>query len=689
MTLPTATPPYWAFISYSSHDRAWARWLQRALETYAIPRRLVGGATPAGPAPRRLRPIFRDRSELAADADLAGKVQAALERSAFLIVICSPQAAASRWVDEEIRRFRALHGDTRILAVIVAGSPGGDHQACFPPALRYRDEAGERIHVEPIAADLRPGGDGRRMARLKLVAGMLGVGLDELVRRDAQRRARQFAALAAAAFAGMAVMSGLAWTALLARNEAQRQRGQAEGLIEFMLTDLRKRLEPAGRLDLMDGIGPRALAYYAAQDPGQLDAGALSRRANALRLMGAISEQRGNLPEALKAYEAARATTAEQLARAPDDGQRIFDHAQSVYYVGEIAQKRGEEAKAETSFKAYASLAGRLTELDPTRDDWRMEVSYAAINLGVLYLDQDRTSEAAQAFTTALNVSQALAAKHPTDANQALMVGQARAYLADTFEKQGRLGEARTQRLEQLALEQALLAKDAGFQTARFDAIVATRALARQAMLGGHMSAALKGYGDAAANVEALVASQPDMMSLTAEAAICEIELGEALVDARRYGEAGEHQRRATALAATALAHDSTVQEWRGYRARARLLGAELAALQGERQSALRLDFATLAALAGEPQAGVNADIHWLLDRARLQTGDDLAALGRTAEARAQWTAAAADLNGPLERYEPRLLVVLARADKRLGRTAASRAAAERLSTLLSAAAHT
>src|ERR1700752_4774607 len=107
MTTAQSGESYWAFISYSSHDHGWARWLQRALETYVVPRRLVGGATPAGAAPERLRPIFRDRSELAADADLAGKGQAALERSAYLIVICSPQAAASRWVDEEIRRFRA------------------------------------------------------------------------------------------------------------------------------------------------------------------------------------------------------------------------------------------------------------------------------------------------------------------------------------------------------------------------------------------------------------------------------------------------------------------------------------------------------------------------------------------------------------------------------------------------------
>jgi len=43
---------YWAFISYSSRDVTWARWLHRAIETYGIPAQLVSHPTPAGhPAP--------------------------------------------------------------------------------------------------------------------------------------------------------------------------------------------------------------------------------------------------------------------------------------------------------------------------------------------------------------------------------------------------------------------------------------------------------------------------------------------------------------------------------------------------------------------------------------------------------------------------------------------------------------
>jgi hypothetical protein len=64
------------------------------------------------------------------------------------------------------------------------------------------------------------------------------------------------------------VMAVLTVLAVQGRREAERQRAQADGLIEYMLTDLRKKLEPVGRLEVMDSVGQRALAYYAAQDLG-------------------------------------------------------------------------------------------------------------------------------------------------------------------------------------------------------------------------------------------------------------------------------------------------------------------------------------------------------------------------------------------------------------------------------------
>ncbi|MCA9122277.1 MAG: TIR domain-containing protein [Planctomycetaceae bacterium] len=226
---------YWAFISYSHQDKKWGDWLHRSLETYRLPRRLQ--ASHGGDIPNRLVPIFRDREELPSSADLGQVIGDALQQSRSLIVICSPRSASSRWVNEEILAFKRLGRANRILSLIVDGEPNiADKPAlgleeCFPPGLRFQmgpDGELSSEPAEPIAADVRVGMDGKINAKLKLIAGILGIGFDELKQRDLQRRQRQLVAITGSAVAIMAVTIGLAMAALLSRAEAIQQRHQAE-----------------------------------------------------------------------------------------------------------------------------------------------------------------------------------------------------------------------------------------------------------------------------------------------------------------------------------------------------------------------------------------------------------------------------------------------------------------------------
>ena len=228
---------YRAFISYSHKDKDLAQWLHRQVESYRIPGKLVGKVTSVGRTPRRLRPIFRDREELPASGDLSAELSAALRQSMFLVVICSPSAARSRWVNEEILQFKRVHGDGRVLAVVADGEPnasdipGRDHRECFPQALRYRvgaDGQPSGVPAEPIAADVRREADGPRLAVQKLVAGLTGLKLDELVQRETQRRIAQMTTIATGAMLGMVVTGGLAFYANSLRIEANEQRAIAQ-----------------------------------------------------------------------------------------------------------------------------------------------------------------------------------------------------------------------------------------------------------------------------------------------------------------------------------------------------------------------------------------------------------------------------------------------------------------------------
>ncbi len=207
------------------------------LEGYEVPPDLIGTINSRGETiSTSLYPVFRDEEELPADADLTRNIREALENSALLVVLCSPRAVASRFVAEEIRYFKELGKSDRILALMIDGEPNASDDPgkqsrgltadleCLPEPLRFgvARENGNidwNARTEPIAADVRPGGNPRQgwttgaayreeleregklnadelqrevteyerrldLARLKVVAGALAVPLGTLTQRD-------------------------------------------------------------------------------------------------------------------------------------------------------------------------------------------------------------------------------------------------------------------------------------------------------------------------------------------------------------------------------------------------------------------------------------------------------------------------------------------------------------------------
>ena len=245
---------YWAFISYSHADKKWGDWLLSALDTFKVPKPLAGAESRSGEAlPRRIFPIFRDREELPTSSDLGSMITQALQQSRCLIVICSPRAAKSHWVNQVILDFKRLGGAERILALIVDGEPNAAdgkpgfsvEAECFPEAMKYALGADGTLDknqpTEPIAADARPGMDGRTNAKLKLVAGILGINYDDLKRREERRRRRQqrivvtvstalvlsFASLAAVAFWQRSIAKKETVEANTQKQEAEKQKTEA------------------------------------------------------------------------------------------------------------------------------------------------------------------------------------------------------------------------------------------------------------------------------------------------------------------------------------------------------------------------------------------------------------------------------------------------------------------------------
>jgi tetratricopeptide (TPR) repeat protein len=392
---------------------------------------------------------------------------------------------------------------------------------------------------------------------------MLGVGLDDLVQREQTRRQRRLGYLAAASIGGMAITSTLAITAFQARNEAREQRREAEGLVTFMLGDLKDKLEPIGRLDVLDSVAAKALAFYQKQDTSKLTDEALAQRSRALTLLGQVASNRGNLDAALRFYSAAFAGTQEALRRSPDDPQRIFDHAQNVFYLGDIAHSRGQLEQARGKFQEYKRLAQRMIELDPANPKWQMEGVYADTNLGVILNDEGRYAEAAAVFENARAARQRLAAGDPTNSEYREALIEALGWLSTARERQGRLDDALAARQSQLAILRPLLQLEHPDASYQIQAIGVYRAAGRIYAERGDLTQSTEQLEKALALSAQMLATEPANTETQSRAAWARFGLARTKLAAGAVDEAGALTRSGCDITDQLVAKDSTVVEWR------------------------------------------------------------------------------------------------------------------------------
>lgn len=446
MTRPADEPAatrYRAFISYSHADDRFSRWLHRRLESYRLPADSNGRA-------ERFAPVFLDRAELAAGPDLSAQVKDALAASDALVVVCSPAAAASRWVAQEIALFRERHPDSPVLAALIAGEP----DEAFPaPLLRHGG-----ADFEPLAADFRKEGDGRRLALIKIMAGLTGLPLDRLVQRDAQARQRRVMAVTAAASLLSVVLAFLLMTALRERAEAQRQRADAEGMVEFMLTDLRDRLKGVGRLEIMESVNRKAMEHYASdRNLADLPADMLQRRARLLIAMGEDDRAAGKTAQAAQEFAEAYRVTADLLARQPDNPERLFNHAQSEYWMGSVPFDQGDKARTRPHWSAYLDLAGKLVAMEPGKLEWQRELGYAQANMCALaQFKPVEPDKALDHCGKASRVAGDIARAHPNDLAAQIDYASNIAWHADASRLAGKGDAAVTLRQDQVSLTRTL-----------------------------------------------------------------------------------------------------------------------------------------------------------------------------------------------------------------------------------------
>lgn len=674
MTAPSREPRrYAAFLSYSHRNDAEALWLHRALERYRVPKRLVGQPGARGPIGRRIGKVFRDREELSSGSDLAAKVQSALAQSDCLIAICSPDAARSRWVNEEILTWKRLGGADRLLCLIVAGEPGAsdiagrEHEECFPPALRYRLGPDGQLcdePAEPIAADLRPGRDGKHDARLKLISGLLGVGLDDLKRREQQRRVRLITGAAIAAALLAVVMGLLAVRATIAGDAAQRRQKQAEALVDFMLGDLGDKLNEVSRLDIMETVNDQAMQYFQSLPPDDVTDEALAQRSRTLNKIGRVRWNQGSLAAAIESFEASLRLTGALVQRHPDDVERLVEHAETLSWLGSVHWNSDDPGAALPRFQDSMKALEHAAALAPADVEVQLKLSWLIGNVGHVHERRGDLAAAESAYEKALAICQQLSAAEPDNHRW-------QAELGDALDNLGKLAFLRGDLVEALAaygrnddLKRNAAAADPADYLARGNRAISLQILGRTLMQVGAAEPAIERLQRAVQLYDQVRQHDPSSLSNVASQALGLSDLAMALrmdgKPADALARADQARQMIERMSETERNEVFGTEQWHALGLeRARLLEAV------GRPDEARQQLAVLAAARDELAARRSLDIDALrLVAGHFQLAAEFArAAGRSDEGRrdAETALALLDRHAPGTRT-PTLLVLRARA---------------------------
>ena len=657
MSTPAESPRYFAFISYSHQNQRWADWLHKALETYRVPSRLVGQTTSAGVIPPRIAPIFRDRDELASSSDLGRTVNAAIAQSRSLIVICSPASAQSRWVNEEVLAFKRLGGSDRIFCCIVDGEPnasdmpGREAEECFAPALRYTlgaDGQPTTQRTEPIAADAREGKDGKANAKLKLIAGLLDVGFDALKQREQQRRNRRMAIITAAALVIMAITTTLAITAVIARNDAERRQKQAEDLVGFMLGDLNDKLREVQRLDILQVVDDKAMAYFATLPTKDVTDSALALRVEALEKIGSVREDQGKMPEALEAYRAASSIAEELWHRSPGDVMREADYANSLTWIGNAYWFQGDLEHAARNFDIASQKLRAAAAARPDDSDLAYRLSSALTNMGRVLETRGDFAGARPYFEEEQKIFERLSAREPDNTRWQSELGDAHSNLGKLALEQGRLDQTVAEYHADLTIKKKLVALDANNQDAKQNLAISNALLGRTLAICGNTEAAREHLADAVSGLKELIAfdsTQADFRRLFARYSE---QLGGLLRQLGQFDAAGAADADSLRELEALTAKDATNTQWQQDLAQSRLESARLALARHDTAGAEKIAVPARDALSNLlKDSPDNRNLILLAAHAEIVFGQITAAGGEAAASREHWARASEQLAGP------------------------------------------
>ena len=408
-----------------------------------------------------------------------------------------------------------------------------------------RDPDARYPTARELAADLRRFQTGQLVGAHRYTAG-------ELVARwfRKHRTAVSVAALAAVVLVVVGIIA--VRNVVQARGVAEARRGDAEGLTEFMLFDLRARLDAVGRLDLLEPVATRAAAYYASRGPGTTVA-ERAKSAMALSNIGDVLVAKGRLPGALAQFRAALAVRTQLATAAPESANAARARADAVEKVADVLVAQGELESAVTTYRDAVSIIAPFAGADIAADLARLELRIAAQRRS-----QGNLAEAQTQTRDALAKLTALAAAAPT--NRALQRDLLAAHrdLATVLYQQSDLAAALTERRAALAITERLASQEPSDAQLQHDLALVQAAVGEDLRATGDNVGELAALRASLVILARLVDHDPANALWQADLAASHIRVDGALRLAKNFASALDELRTGISLATPLLERDAS-----------------------------------------------------------------------------------------------------------------------------------
>ena len=457
--------------------------------------------------------------------------------------------------------------------------------------------------------------------------------LERLVRYASKRRLI-YAAAAIVPFIFIAVA---------ALQVAQRQRHEAETMAEVLLGNAKDALEPSGKINAIEDVASRVVDYYGGKPDSQLTDSELRQRSRALALLAHAQSMRGNTQRAIELYTQAAAGTQEEVRRKPDDPQRLFDHAQNVFWIGEIERIRGNTDAAESHYREYKRLAERMSALEPDNLKWRMEVLYANEDLGIVLYAKRNFAEAVNRFESALAPMQSVVSIDASKSDYQKELANVLGWLADSERASGRLDLAVAVRERQISLLEQAIALGVDDVDFHEKLVPAHEGLGVLYSEQGQIDRAISEHREALAGAQRLISLEPGNSMWTDVSANVRFELASNLMALGKNAEAAPQISAGCRAASDLLHRDGTVVRWRMLRTMCFSAASKLTLALGADAQAFAFAQQALAAARAE-NSGDQVRDRFIVASAYRLIGDVRRHSGDTAGAMAAWSAGLAQL---------------------------------------------